>query len=294
MSEIKITKSVDNVKRSRVAKRTKSKANVKANTNINAKVEPVVITQPKSKRTGLHDLVVANRPKSSVAEAIKSIKTNILFSSVDKELKTVLITSPESGDGKSFIAANLAIAFAQDGKKVLIIDGDMRKGRQHEIFGVDNDATMGYSNYILKFRESEEDEVLLSIKPEIYAKETGVANLYLLPAGPTPPNPLELISSENNKRLLECVKKKYDIIVIDCPPALGLSDALVMSKYTDVNVVTVSNAKTRIDQLESVKKNFEKVNSKISGVVINKAKNTKGGYYSSYYADEYYANLNND
>ena len=248
----------------------------------------------KTRRGGVEDLVVATRPKSSIAEAIKSVKTNILFSSVDKELKMILVTSPESGDGKSFIAANLATAFAQDGKKVLIIDGDMRKGRQHEIFGLDNDATMGYSNYILKYREAETTGMMSFIKPEIYVKETRVPNVYLLPAGPTPPNPLELISSENNRRLLENVKAQYDIIIIDCPPALGLSDALVMSKYTDANIVTVSNAKTRTDQLESVKKNFEKVNSKITGVVINKAKNTKGGYYSSYYADEYYANVNND
>jgi len=250
--------------------------------------------KPKTRRGGVEDLVVATRPKSSVAEAIKSIKTNILFSSVDKELKTILVTSPESGDGKSFIAANLATAFAQDGKKVLIIDGDMRKGRQHEIFGMENDATMGYSNYILKFREAETAGMMSFIQPDVYIKETRVPGVYLLPAGPTPPNPLELISSDNNRKLLESVKSQYDIVIIDCPPALGLSDALVMSKHTDVNVVTVSNAKTRTDQLESVKKNFEKVNSKITGVVINKAKNTKGGYYSSYYADEYYANLNND
>lgn len=248
----------------------------------------------RTRRGGMQDLIVANRPKSSVAEAIKSIKTNVLFSSVDKELKTILITSPESGDGKSFVAANLATAFAQDGKKVLLIDGDMRKGRQHLIFDLENDATMGYSNYILKFRSTDEDAMMSFIKPELYVKETKVANLYLLPAGPTPPNPLELISSENNKRLIEDVKKHYDIVIIDCPPALGLSDALVMSKYTDVNIVTVTSAKTRTDQLESVKKNFEKVNSKITGVVINKVKNTKGGYYSSYYADEYYANLGND
>ena len=245
-------------------------------------------------RTGMQDLIVANKPKSSVAEAIKSIKTNILFSSVDKELKTILVTSPESGDGKSFIAANLATAFAQDGKRVLVIDGDMRKGRQHEIFGLENDATMGYSNYILKFKEADGAGMMAFIKPEIYVKETKVPGVYLLPAGPTPPNPLELISSDNNRRLLENLRSQYDIVIIDCPPALGLSDALVMSKYTDANVVTVSNAKTRTDQLESVKKNFEKVNSKITGVVINKAKNTKGGYYSSYYADEYYANMGND
>lgn len=246
-----------------------------------------------TRRGGVEDLVVATNPKSSFSEAVKSIKTNVLFSSVEKDAKVILITSPESGDGKSFLAANLATAFAQDGKRVLIIDGDMRKGRQHEIFGLPNDATMGYSNYILKYRDSDNMGMMAYVRPEMYVKETQVPNVYLLPSGPTPPNPLELISSDNNKRLLNSFRQQYDIVIVDCPPALGLSDALVMSKYSDVNIITISNAKTKIDQLESVKKNFEKVNSKIAGVVINKAK-VKSGSYSSYYADEYYSKLNND
>ena len=246
-----------------------------------------------TRRGGVEDLVVATNPKSSFAEAVKSIKTNVMFSSVEKELKTILVTSPESGDGKSFLAANLATAFAQDGKRVLIVDGDMRKGRQHEIFGLPNDKMAGYSNYILRYKGTEGKGMTAFIRPEVYVKPTQVTNVYLLPAGPTPPNPLELISSENNRKLLNSFREQYDIVIIDCPPALGLSDALVMSKYVDVNIVTVTNAKTKIDQLEDVKKNFEKVNSKISGVVINKAK-VGGGYYSSYYADEYYSKLNND
>lgn len=246
-----------------------------------------------TRRGGTEDLVVATNPKSSFAEAIKSIKTNVLFSSVEKDMKVILITSPESGDGKSFLVANLATAFAQDGKRVLIVDGDMRKGRQHEIFGMKNDTAMGYSNYILKYRDSDNMGMMAFIRPEMYVKETSIPNVYLLPAGPTPPNPLELISSENNKRLINSFRQQYDIVLIDCPPVLGLSDALVMSKYSDVNLIAISNAKTKIDQLESVKKSFEKVSSKITGVIINKAK-VKGGSYSSYYADEYYSKLNND
>lgn len=246
-----------------------------------------------TRRGGVEDLVVATNPKSSFAEAVKSIKTNVMFSSVERNLKTILVTSPESGDGKSFLVANLATAFAQDGKRVLVVDGDMRKGRQHEIFGIENDKMAGYSNYILRYKSAENVGMMAFIRPEIYVKPTQVNNVYLLPAGPTPPNPLELISSENNRKLINSFREQYDIVIIDCPPALGLSDALVMSKYTDVNIVTVTNAKTKIDQLEDVKKNFEKVNSKISGVVINKAK-VGGGYYSSYYADEYYSKLNND
>ena len=237
----------------------------------------------------MEDLVVATNPKSSFAEAIKLIKTNIIFSSIDTSFKTMLMTSPESGDGKSFLVANLASAFAQEGKKVLIIDADLRKGRQHKIFRLENENAFGYSNLILSV--SQNQSLLYSgLDAQIFAyiKETQVKGISLLPSGPTPPNPLELLSSESNRIILEHLKRYFDIIIIDCPPVLGLSDALVMSKYTDANIVTVSNAKTKIDQLEDVKKNFERVNSKISGIVVNKAKFKKSSYSSYYTNDKYY------
>ena len=237
----------------------------------------------KSKMTENNDLVIATNPKSSFAESVKSIKTNLVFSSIGKELKVILVTSPEPGDGKSFLIANLATAFAQDDKKVLIIDGDMRRGRQHEIFHIPNRASQGYSNYILNYEEA-------SKKKKEFICGTKISGVSLLPTGPTPPNPLELVSSENNRKLIDDLRKDYDIILIDCPPALGLSDALVMSQYSDVNIITISSDKTKVDQLESVKKNFEKVNSKISGVGINRVK-SKNSTYSSYYTKEYYSRL---
>jgi capsular exopolysaccharide synthesis family protein len=236
----------------------------------------------------MEDLIVATNPKSSFAESIKLIKTNITFSSINTGFKTILMTSPESGDGKSFLVANLASAFAQEGKKVLIIDADLRRGRQHEIFKVKN-SDFGYSNLILSVAQKQTlithglDKHLFS-----YIQDTPVKEVSLLPAGPTPPNPLELLSSETNKIILEHCKKYFDVIIIDCPPAVGLSDALVLSKFTDVNVVTVSSRETKIDQLENVKKNFERVKSKIHGVIINKAK-VKASSYSKYYTnDKYY------
>ncbi len=243
----------------------------------------------------MKDLIVATNPKSSFAEAIKLIKTNITFSSIGTgtTFKTVLMTSPESGDGKSFLIANLASAFAQEGKKVLIVDADLRKGRQHKIFGLEKENNFGYSNLILSVAQNQSllyhglDAQMFS-----YIKETPVKGVSLLPAGPTPPNPLELLSSDTNRVILEHFKKYFDVIFFDCPPALGLSDALVMSKYSDINIVTISNAKTKIDQLEDVKKNFERVNSKINGVVINKAK-VKASSYSSYYTNDKYYTDNN-
>ena len=241
----------------------------------------------------MQDLIVATNPKSSVAEAIKLIKTNITFSSIGTQFKVVLMTSPESGDGKSFLIANLASAFAQEGKRVLIIDADLRKGRQHKIFGLEKENAFGYSNLILSTAQKQNVAYTgLDRNVFSYVKETPVKGVSLLPAGPTPPHPLELLSSVTNRLVIDYLKKYFDVIFIDCPPALGLSDALVMSKYSDVNIVTISNAKTRIDQLEEVKKNFERVNSKISGVVINKAK-VKASSYSSYYTNDKYYTDNN-
>ncbi len=241
----------------------------------------------------MEDLIVATNPKSSFAEAIKLIKTNITFSSIGTDFKTILMTSPESGDGKSFLVANLASAFAQEGKKVLIIDADLRRGRQHKIFKLEHENAFGYSNLILSIAQH---QGLLNrgfnAQMESYIKDTDVKGVKLLPAGPTPPNPLELLSSETNRAILELLKKQFDVIFIDCPPALGLSDALVMSKIVDINVVTISNAKTKIDQLEDVKRNFERVGSKIHGVIVNKAK-VKASSYSNYYTNDKYYTDNN-
>ena len=137
----------------------------------------------------MQDLIVATNPKSSFAEAVKLIKTNITFSSIGTNFKVILVTSPESGDGKSFLIANLASAFAQEGKRILIVDADLRKGRQHRIFGLDKENNHGYSNLILKV--SQDQRLIYSgLDNQIfgYIKETQVKGVSLLPAGPTPPN----------------------------------------------------------------------------------------------------------
>jgi capsular exopolysaccharide synthesis family protein len=209
------------------------------------------------------DLIININPKSMFSESIKNIRTNLQFSSVDKQLKIILNTSPEAGDGKSFISANLAIAYAQEGKKVLIIDCDLRRGRQHTIFNVENPTDGGYSNLILNYKEE--------IKMSRYVVNTKMKNIDLIPTGPTPPNPIELLSSKSNEELIGGLKKHYDIIILDCPPILGISDTSVMLKYSDANLVVVSSGKTQYELLERAKKTFETANSKITGVVINKA-----------------------
>ena len=226
------------------------------------------------------DLVITKNPKSLFAESIRSIRTNLAFASLDKEIKIIINTSPEAGDGKSFVTANLAVAYAQEDKKVLLIDADLRRGRQHEIFEVMNVTSGGYSNLMLNYKDN--------IALEKYIIPTNVKNIDILPTGPMPPNPVELLGSENNKKLLERLKKKYDLIIMDCAPVIGLSDSLILATLSDINLITVSAKKTKMESLERVKKLFDQNNLKISGVIFNKAPMSGNGYYSYYYNDDYY------
>lgn len=228
-----------------------------------------------------NELIISSNPKSAFSEAIRTIRTNLQFSTIDNDIKIILNTSPEPGDGKSFISANLAVAYQQEGKKVLIIDCDLRKGRQHEIFRLKNDPTRGYSNLILNYTPGS------SLSNSII--QTGIEGLHIIPTGPTPPNPIELLSSSNNWDIIQRLRKRYDIIILDCPPILGLADTLVMTKYSDANMVVVSNKKTRIELLEKTKKAFDQANAKITGVIINKM-DSDAGNYGEYYTDGYYKN----
>ena len=225
------------------------------------------------------DLVINVNPKSIFSEAIKTIRTNLAFSMIDKEMKTILLTSPQSGDGKSFITANLAVAYAQEDKKVLVVDCDLRKGRQHEIFEVMNVTSGGYSNLILNYKED--------TKLDKYIVSTSNKNIDLLPTGPTPPNPVELLASESNQKLMKNLREHYDVILLDCPPVLGLSDTMIMTKYSDANLIVVSSRKTKVESLDKAKKVFEQAKANITGVIINRASVKDNSYYS-YYSNEYY------
>ena len=232
------------------------------------------------------DLVINRNPKSLFAESIRSIRTNLAFSSLDKDIKIIINTSPEASDGKSFVTANLAVAYAQEGKKVLLIDAELRRGRQHEIFEIMNVTSGGYSNLMLNYKEN--------IPLEKYIFPTFDKNIDLLPTGPMPPNPVELLASENNKMLLDRLKRKYDLIIMDCAPVIGLSDSLILATMSDINMLTVSAKKTKMENLERAKKQFEQANTKINGVILNKAPMQGNGYYSYYYNNDYYGDQGNN
>ena len=220
----------------------------------------------------MNELIVATNPKSSIAEAIKTIRTNLQFSSVDDKVKSILVTSSFSGEGKSFVTANLAVAFAQAGTKVLIVDCDLRRGRQHNIFHVEN--LEGLSNLLI-------DDVEKKYKH--YIKKTRYENIYVLPMGIVPPNPSELLASDKNKQLVEILAKNYDLVIYDGVPVGGLTDSIIMADLVDKVVIVSAYKQTPIELLNNTKKNLEKFSDKIAGVVLNKYPATKDHYYSNYY-----------
>lgn len=220
-----------------------------------------------------NELIVATRPKSGVSEAIKSIRTNLQFSSIDQTVKNILVTSSIPGEGKSFITANLAVAFAQAGNRVLIVDCDMRRGRQHKVFQVPNDR--GLSNLLI-------DDVQRNHRQ--YIQETGIKNLYVLPMGIVPPNPSELLASEKNKQLVELLATEFDTVIYDGVPVGGLTDSVIMADIVDKIVVVCAYKQTPMELLQNTAKGLENFKDKIAGVVVNKLPSQKNHYYNNYYS----------
>ncbi len=220
-----------------------------------------------------NELVVEKRPKSIISENIKSLRTNLQFTSVDNTLKTILITSTNAGEGKSFIAANLAASFAQADKKVLLVDCDLRKGRLHKLFNVSN--LSGLSNLLT-------DEILNSRR---YIQPTGINNLSIITRGTYPPNPAELLSSEKNKALIYRLKQDYDIIIFDGTPCNGLADSVILSTLVDETLIVTRDAAVSKGAFSGTREALEKVGANIAGVVFNGI-NKKVTKYYSYYGED--------
>lgn len=220
------------------------------------------------------ELIVDFDPKSSLSESIKNIRTNLQFSSIDEQVKNILVTSSAANEGKSFISANLAVAFAKLGSNVLIVDCDMRLGRQHEIFGVSN--ANGLSNLLI-------DDI--DNNYESYIQKTNIKNVSVLTRGIVPPNPSELLASTKNRHLIELLSKKFDYIIWDCVPVVGLTDSIIMAPLVDKIVIVATYKKTPIEVLKNANIALDKFKDKIAGVVLNKVPFKGNHYYSSYYSN---------
>lgn len=218
------------------------------------------------------ELVIHNKPKSNISEDIRTIRTNLMFTSSDEESQVILVTSSIPGEGKSFISSNLATAFAQTDETTLLIDCDLRLGRIHKIFGVSNDK--GFSNLLASQSV---------VNCADFIKKTPIPNLYVIPRGTVPPNPSELLNSTNTKRVINFLRENFSRIIFDGVPINGLPDSLIMASLVDRVVLVTTAGYTKIDELMEAKKALEKIDANIAGVVVNRVNQTKRGKYSNYY-----------
>ena len=210
---------------------------------------------------------VSNNPRSPLGEAFRSLRTNLEFADVDASLKTILITSPGPGEGKTTIAANLAAAFAQQQKRVFLLDCDLRRPKVHKVFGIRNDR--GLSNVFLGQTE-------LQDAVHIYDRSLAVVT-----SGTLPSNPAELLGSEKMTQFLNTMNEMSDVVVIDSPPSL-VSDAAVLSSKVDGVVMVVRPSKTRADEALAQMEQLKRTGARIVGVVLNRIPRKHAGYYGRY------------
>ena len=227
----------------------------------------------------MKELIIVDKPNSSFGEEIKKVRTNLMFSNIEDDMKVIMITSSIPGEGKSFIASNLATAFAQANEKTLLIDCDLRKGRLKKIFNIPPEEK-GLSDLLINKKWKEECDN--------YIQRTEVDKLSIITSGIYPPNPSELLASGRFAELLKELRKKFHIIILDCPPIVGLNDAMVLAKKADRCLLVANCEKASIDILEKSKNELEKMDVKVSGIVLNEyeIKQKKYYYYSRYYRDD--------
>ncbi len=218
------------------------------------------------------ELLVHTHRNSAGAEAARAVCTNILFMSPDKPIRTLLVTSPGPAEGKTTVATSLAIGLAQTGRKVCLIDCDLRRPRVHSLFGLD--ATLGVTTTLLD--PSGIDQA---------THETPVPNLWVMPAGPTPPNPADLMHSAAFGKLLDALKERFDTVVLDTPPACLVTDAVVASTRVEACVLVVRSHLTRRDAARRALRSLQGVGANVAGFVMNAVTASTGGSYAyTYYA----------
>lgn len=215
--------------------------------------------------------IVDKLPKSITAESYRSLRTNIQYSSIDKQVKTLVVTSSNAGEGKSTVAGNLAYTFFQNGKRVLIIDCDLRKPSLHRKFNVSNEE--GLTDVLVG--TSKLNNVMKKIDD----------NLYLLTTGTLPPNPAEIIGSNTMENFLEQCKINFDYIILDTPPVQVVADAQILSTKVDGTIIVVRAGVTKKEDVHDTVNTLKKVNANIIGTVLHAVDNSKNKYYY-YYGEE--------
>ncbi|QHW30866.1 CpsD/CapB family tyrosine-protein kinase [Paenibacillus rhizovicinus] len=219
-----------------------------------------------------HNLITMENPKSPISEAYRSLRTNIQFSAIDQNIKVLMVASSKSGEGKTTTITNLAVTYAQEGKRVLLIDADLRKPSLQQVFQLTNRTGL--------------TSILLNQFPLMEViRETSVDNLFVITSGPIPPNPSEILGSQRMLSFLEEVKEIYDVILFDTPPVLAVTDSLIVSSFCDGVLLVVHAGKVKKELVKKAKSSLDHVKAKILGVVLNNNSRSKadGQYYYYYY-----------
>ena len=224
-------------------------------------------------------IVTLDDPRSPVAEAYRTVRTAIQFASVDKPIRTLVVTSAGPGEGKSTTAANLAVVMAQAGNRVVLIDADLRKPTQHRRWKLPN--TVGLTGALLMDEISENLDYLLS--------PTTVENLWVLTSGQLPHNPSELLGSHKLQQLIDQLLQSYDILLFDSPPALAVTDPVVLGRNLDGVLIVVDAGSTREPALVHVLTEMERVNAHVIGIILNRYRRGRSASYYYYYYDRYYS-----
>jgi non-specific protein-tyrosine kinase len=205
-------------------------------------------------------LITLTSPRSPISEAYRSLRTNLEFSSLDRPIKTMVVTSPGPEEGKSTTLANLAVTLARSEKKVILVDCDLRRPSQHQIFGLKNGV--GLTTMVV------DDEAMT--EPPL--QETEVPGLWLLPSGPLPPNPSELLGSRRMEEIIAVLSQRSDIVLFDAPPIIAVTDAAVLSSKVDGVLMVINAGGTKRDHAQRAKALLEKVNAHLVGAVLNNVK----------------------
>jgi succinoglycan biosynthesis transport protein ExoP len=243
-------------------------------------IPPITALPAAAPDSGLDPMIAAyHKPRALEAEAYRGVRTSLYFTTQNQGYKVIQVTSPNAADGKSTLAANLAVSMARSGKRVLLLDADMRKPRVHQMFKVGT-VEVGLAQVVAG--EADADAALVPC-PE-------VPGLWLMPCGPRPANPAELLTSPRFPELLEQLRERFDLVLIDTPPILAVSDPAVVAPRVDGVILTIRVTKNGRPSAERAKEVLTSLGAKVLGVVVNgfAGGSTPYGYYSYYQSPYHY------